>query len=234
MCGWIVAKVSICLGANVEKVICCISEMARWGLTRLKEKKQRGSRQELDLDRALGNVVEFTDRHLTTDHPAVDPALLRRLWEIDKNLVLCWELQFYFEHRWHVKLVDRGEMISIVLLQDPPYPIKASQTRAEYVPFDSKVLGLVERLMFQWRNGLQAWVVEEHLAREQEKIDARERDRMDVANEMDKDLRRINERITGKRNISDPGWERGIGFDADGKPFAEGRGAHTEKNTRAI
>jgi len=214
--------------------MCCISQMARWALTKLKEKKQRKDRNELELDRALGNVVEFRDAYLETDHPHVPPHLLKQLKEIDPNLVLCWELQFYFEHRWHVKWEDNNEMKSIVILQDPAYPIKAGSDHAEFVPFDGRAIHTVSRLMHQVRHGLQSQAVADHLAKEEGKKLAKEKSLHELEQDWHEDHRHINERLTGKRNPSDPGWEAGIGFDADGVPFTEGSGAHSEKMKRAI
>lgn len=213
---------------------CCISQMARWGLSRLKEKKQRENRQELDIDRALKNVVEFKDSCVSTDHPHVDSVLLQRLHQINPHLILCWELQFYFEHRWHVKLMDQGEMKSVLLLQDPPYPIKASQHSAEYLPFDSRALWIVSRLMHQFRHGLQVEVVEQHIKKMYHQHEMQLKAREQVAADMDNDLKSVNRRLTGQQNISDPGWERGIGFTDEGTPYIDGKGAHTKEITRAI
>lgn len=215
-------------------VMCCISQMARWALTKLKEKKQRKSRHELDIDRALGHAVEFRDAYLETDHPHVPPHLLQELRAIDKDLILCWELQFYFEHRWHVKWKDQGELKSVTILQDPPYPVKRGQDRAEFVPFDRRALRDSARLMHQMRHGLQQQVVEQHLEKQEKKKLDKEQDLHQLEQDWHEDHRHINERMTGERNASDPGWEAGVGFDADGVPFVEGPGAHDRKMKRAI
>jgi hypothetical protein len=208
--------------------------MARWGLTRLKEKKQRKDRNELELDRALGHTKEFNDPYLEVSHPTVSKGMIERLQQIDPNLVLCWELQFYFEHRWHVKWKDQGEMKSVIILQNPPYPIKAGQDSAEFVPFDERALKTVARLMYQVRHGLQRQAVNDHL----DKVEQKEQDRVKSLAQLEVDWnddhRHIHERMDGTRNASDPGWEAGVGFDADGVPFAEGSGAHSRNMKRAI
>lgn len=217
------------------KIKCCISQVARWNLTKLKEKKQRASMEEYELDQALGLTVEFTDACIEHDHPSIEPFILRALYAIDRNIVLCWELQAYFEHRWHVKWWDERdrEEKNILLLQYPHAPLSA-MVEAEYVPMDERALRDVRRLMHQLRHGLQREATKAHL----ESIEAarlrKECEMQQLAADRDKEERHILERLRGDRNISDPGWERGIGFDKDGKPFTEGKGAHVAEHTRAI
>ena len=235
-CGWKNVRDIASVGGreNVQKgVTCGISQMARWGLTRLRQKRLYKDKHEFELAKALGVMVEFRDACVVFETPRVPAHLLGQLHAIDGNLFLCWELQFYFEHRWHVKLRDQGEEKSILLLQDPPYPIKASQVRAEYVPFDTLALDDVRRLMHQFRHGRQKAVVTAHLSRLAQKQERKERDRMGLAFDVDSAYRRVHERIRGERNISDPGWERGIGHDGSGKPMVVGKGAHAGRK-RAI
>ena len=207
--------------------------MARWGLTRLKEKgKQRLSPDELAIDRAFSRVDWFTDLFISVEHPHVAQWLLDELERINPRLQLHWELQHYFEHRWHIKLNENGDLKSIIILQYP-WTIKIHQ-QAEFVPFDSNALEQVRRLCHQLRHGLQGEVIERHLAKNaQDKLD-QEAGWEDMANVRDKEERLVQERMSGKRNISDPGWERGVGMDIDGVPFTEGKGAHTNERTSAF
>ena len=216
-------------------VVCCISQTARWNLSRLKEKKQRANKHERDVAKALGVVKEFKDGYLELDHPHVEPHLLRQLYGIDSRLFLCWELQFYFEHRWAVKYKDDMGLESyFTILQDPPFPIKAEVKDAAYIPFDQRAIADVQRLAHQRRHSLQNAVVLAHQEKLEKKELSRWADLEDMANERDKEQRHIQERISGERNISDPGWERGIGIDESGKPFTDGLGAHNTKHTKAF
>ena len=205
------------------------------GLTRLKQKKRKYRDQnELLLAKAFKVWTEFTDARTSCEHPFVAPSLLAKLRAIDPNLHLFWELQHYFEHRWHVKWKDTltGELKSVLVLQNPPCPLIHQQ--ADYVPFDSAALHDVAVNMFILRNGKQVAVIEAALQRDQDEADALQADRLDLAFQYDKDHRKIHERLSGRRNISDPGWERGIEYDANGVPITVGAGAHTTNNTKAI
>ena len=97
--------------------------LARMGLTKLKEKRQYQNRDEHTIAQALGTTIEFTDGQLTTDHPHVAQSLLDKLHAIDPRLMLRWELQHYFEHRWHITYEDEDELgpksTSITILQNP-------------------------------------------------------------------------------------------------------------------
>jgi len=214
-------------------VTCCVSTLARFGLTRIKEKKQRTHNRQLALDRALGNVREFTDRCLTTDHPYVSQSMLKKLSLIDSRLFLCWELQHYFDHRWHIKLRDENGDIKSVLILQHPWTISLHQ-QADFIPFDSVALSEVRRCIYQLRHGTQAEVIKKMQDKQEKKEVDRQADLADLADVMDAEQRHIQERLMGKRNISDPGWERGIGWSEDGRPYVEGFGAHTDKVTKAI
>ena len=217
-----------------QNVTCSISPMSRWGLTRLKEKdKQRQDRNEMEMDRAVGQVGEFKDARVTTAHPHVDTWLLDSLFKLDDRLFLCWELQHYFEHRWHVKMLDDdGDVKSILMLQHP-WTIRIHE-QGDYLPFNSEALSNVRRLMHQIRHGLQQEVIDAHQEKNDKERLTKEADRKDIAEQKDKEERRVQERLTGRRNISDPGWERGIGIDKDGVPYIDGKGAHTEERTSAF
>ena len=205
------------------------------GLTRLKQKKKEYETQyNLTLAKGFGMWDEFTDTCLSVEHPAIDPRLLQRFHEIDYQLFLCWELQHYFEHRWHVKMHDRysGETKSVLVLQDPPCPLVHES--ANYVEFTNATLHEVRRLMHQLRHGTQLAVIEAMHERQEQKEEDRWNAFQDLAEDVDKDHRHIQERLIGKRNRSDPGYERGIGFNDDGKPFADGVGASGRNLIRAI
>ena len=220
-------------------VTCSISPHARWALSRLKEKKQYHSPQDREIQQALGNTVEFTDSYIETDHPCVDQRWLDRLREIDPRLELHWELQHYFEHRWHIMYMDETwdtgtrELKSILILQEP-FAVQIHE-QALYLPTDNEMMERhIERLMFQLRNGTQSEATDRVATHAEERPEKLAAERKDMADALDREQRLIQERISGKRNISDPGWERGIGMDESGKPFVDGPGAHTQKNTKAF
>jgi hypothetical protein len=190
------------------------------------------------VQQALGLTTEFTDHALDNSHPFVSQRLLQKLHQIDERLFLCWELQHYFDHRWHVKYLDThiesGTPIetSIVILQWP-YAVQIHETAA-YLPFDGEALATVRRLMHQIRNGTQSAIIEGVHVHQEKKETDQIADREDMATEMDKEQRRLQERISGKRNISDPGWERGVGQNDDGTYYTDGPGAHSHTRTKAI
>ena len=210
--------------------------LARLGLTKLKEKKEYLSRDEYIIKQALGTTMEFTDDRITVDHPYVAQSLLDKLHAIDSRLQLRWELQHYFEHRWHITYEDEtmlGPISTSITILQYPRAVQIHQ-QADFVPFDDTALDEVRRLMHQIRNGTQAAIVAGVADAHQIKQETEIADREDMAGELDKEQRRLQERILGKRNISDPGWERGIGIAEDGTPFIDGPGAHTSKHTVAI
>ena len=216
-------------------VHCCVSPLARMGLTKLKQKKKDyGTEYNLAVARGFGTFDEFTDVCLSVDHPVVSPNLLARLHEIDSQLFLCWELQHYFDHRWHIKLRDRytGNVQSVLVLQTPSCPLVHES--AEYVALTYAILHAVQRLVHQLRHGTQLAVIEAMHEKQQAKEEDRWNEFEQLAEDVDADHRHIQERLSGKRNRSDPGYERGVDFDADGKPFAEGSGASDRKLLRAI
>lgn len=206
------------------------------GLTKLKEKKEYLDREDYIIKQALGTTVEFTDLRITQEHPYVAQSLLDKLKTIDSRLQLRWELQHYFEHRWHITYEDEDECgpksTSITILQHPR-AVQVHQ-QADYVPFDNTALDEVRRLMHQIRNGTQSQIVEGVATAHQQKQEAEIMERGDMADALDREQRHLQERISGKRNISDPGWERGVGQNADGTYFTDGEGAHTRKRTKAV
>lgn len=216
-------------------VVCCISPLARMGLTRLKQRRrEHNSRDSIMLERAFGLWSEFTDITLSVDHPYVSWKLLARLREIDANLILCWELQHYFEHRWHIKWKDglTGNVQSVRILQSPEAPL--IHQHADFVPFNHLALQRVSHSMFILRNGLQNDVIANVHKSDRLREESRIRDAENLAADYDMDYRKIHERLRGKRNLHDPGWERGISFDSKGTPVAEGTGAHSKHHTKAL
>ena len=215
------------------KVRCCISQTARWALTRLKNKDKWQHRNELAMLYAFNLVDEFKDAQLTCEHPHVDAWILSMLHSIHPQLELWWELQHYFEHRWHVVYNDDGNIKSVLVLQQPDAPLM--HQAADYKAITMRELSRVRRSMFILKHGQQLAVTDALLAQQELAEERKIAAQLDLADQKDKAERHLQERILGKRNISDPGWEAGVGFNADGTPYVSGPGAHrADKITKAV
>ena len=172
---------------------------------------------------------EFRDKNIGGCYPVVASHVLEKFYKINPRLVLEWELQMRGEHRWHVKMHRTDGMydvpVHVIVLQDPEFTIDGS---GEYIPFDMRAVDRVRDIMIWSQDPVKfVWQWQKEGKEKKEKADQDSDGRMlDWANHY--------RRLFARMGTTATGWERGIGFTENGKPYVVGKGAVSRSNLTAV
>lgn len=96
------------------------------------------------------NDIEFVSSALDSNHPYINPSILKQIYQVCPRFVLEWELQPDGMHRWHLKM-HRADgktdpPVPVMLIQEPEW-VSMYQS-GEYRPVDGKIVRKIREIWY--------------------------------------------------------------------------------------